>query len=118
MFYSLAPLCYPDSTRRKTTKSKLFEAAINDMHVVQGTLPDRRILHKYFIDLAASVRTVISNCEIIRDISHAILSSIPEQFDEIFIASDSYQQSSIKNSVRISRGYGERYVLKSPDMCW
>ena len=89
---------------------------MSDMNVVHETLPHQGVLQKYFLDLAASVRTFISNCETIRDVSRAILNSIPEQFKEIYIACDTYQLNSIKNSERKSRGQVERYVLKSPDM--
>jgi hypothetical protein len=94
----------------------MFEAAMSDMNVVHETLPHQGVLQKYFLDLAASVKTFISNCETIRDVNRAILNSIPEQFKEIYTACGTYQLNSIKNSERKYRGQVERYVLKSPDM--
>ena len=44
------PLCCADGAQRETAKSKLFEAAMSDMH-------NQAILQKYSLDLAASCDT-------------------------------------------------------------
>ena len=63
------PLSSADDIGCKTTKIKLFIAALNDMETVQGTLPDSRTTLHYYLDIAASVRTFIQSCEAIRGLS-------------------------------------------------
>ena len=71
--YPLTPvsmsLSCADGTRCKTTKSKLFCASLNDMEIVQVTLPDLTTLPHNYLDIAASVRTFIQYCEAIRGLS-------------------------------------------------
>ena len=77
--YPLTPVfiffSYADGTRCKTTKSKFFGTSLNDMEIVQGTLPvSRTILHDY-LDITASVRTFVQYCETIRALSKVRSSS-------------------------------------------
>ena len=51
-----------------------------------------------------------------RDIAWRILENIPQQCSTMFLACDSYKDSSIKNLERIGRGTSFKYLLKSPDM--
>ena len=71
--YPLAPFfahhSCADGTRCKTTKSKLFGAALNDMEIVQGSLPDSRTILCYYLDVVDSVRTFFQYCEAIRGLS-------------------------------------------------
>ena len=58
-----------DGTRCETTKSKLFGATLNDMEIVQGSLPDSRTILRYYLDVEDSVRTFFQYCEAIRGLS-------------------------------------------------
>ena len=119
--FPLAPVCLPlsncDGTIRKTVKSKLYQAAMSDLTIVNpDDLPPPSELYTYFLDLAASIRVHLKGCETIRQLAWKLLSSIPCQYKTVYIACDTYRTNSIKSGERKLRGSGKRYVLKSPDM--
>ena len=119
--FPLAPVCLPlskcDGTIRKTVKSKLYQAAMSDWTIVNpDDLPLPSKLYTYFLDLAASIRVHLKECEIIRQLAWKLLPSIPCQYKTVYIACDTYRTNSIKSGERKLRGSGKRYVLKSPDM--
>ena len=60
----------------------------------------------YLIDLAAYIRSIVKQCKTVRDIAINLMRSIP----------DTYEDNSIKQSERNSRGEGERIFLRNPDM--
>ena len=70
----------------------------------------------YLIDLAAFVRSIIAQCRTVRDIATKLIGSIPKNYDTVYIVCDTYKDDSIKSSERLSRGTGERNILKNPDM--
>ena len=76
--YPLSPVCAPlsnvDDNRRKTKKSDLF-SVLDNMEV--ETIVAHQKCKTYMIDLAAYVRSVITHCKTVRDISNRLLSSIP-----------------------------------------
>ena len=54
------PLSTPDGSMKKMVKSKLFTAAMNDLHVVtKDNLPVPDKLNTYFLDVAAAVRSIV-----------------------------------------------------------
>ena len=119
--YPLSPsppsLTFPDGSPRKSIKSKLFDAALSNITTVSSNeLPSKQILHVYFIDLIAMIRIIPKSNETIRSFTWKLLSTIPKQYDTIFLVCDSYKTNSIKAVERDSRGSGAKYALNKPDM--
>ena len=119
--FPLAPVSIPLSTAdgaiRKTVKSKLYEAAMKDLTIIEPEeLPPPAKLHTYLLDLAAAIRCLVGPMTTIRDMASKILSLIPPQYRTVFIIFDTYVENSIKGGERHARGVSERYVLTSPDM--
>eukprot|EP00112_Aurelia_sp_Birch-Aquarium-sp1_P017476 Seg4056.1 transcript_id=Seg4056.1/GoldUCD/mRNA.D3Y31 product="hypothetical protein" protein_id=Seg4056.1/GoldUCD/D3Y31 len=111
------PLCTPDGSMRKTLKSKLFTAAMNDLHVVtKDNLPGPDKLNTYFLDVAAAVRSIIGKPDTIRELAMRILDTVPSQWKTVYMACDTYEEDSIKGNERIARGTSNRYFLRSPEM--
>ena len=72
--YPLAPvsiaLSTPDGSIRKTVKSKLFDAAMSDLRVIDATqLPNASTLDTYFLDLVAVIRTISGSTGTIRELA-------------------------------------------------
>ena len=68
----------------------------------------------YFIDLIAMIRIIPKSNETIRSFTWKLLSTIPKQYDTIFLVCDSYKTNSIKAVERDSRGSGSKYALNKP----
>ena len=119
--FPLAPVAIPLSTAdgaiRKTVKSKLYQACMDDLTILRvEEFPSRELLKTYFLDLAAAIRSLVGNINTIRDMAMKILKTIPQQYSKIFIACDTYKEDSINRGERVARGSSERYLLNSPDM--
>ena len=57
------PLSCLDGAIRKKCKSKLYEAAIYDLSIVeQNKLPGKSVMNSYFLDLSACVRKMLKDC--------------------------------------------------------
>ena len=111
------PLSTPDGSIRKTVKSKLFDAAMSDLRVIDATqLPNASTLDTYFLDLVAVKRTISGSTGTIRELAWNILNTVPRQFSTVYLVCDTLDAGSIKSGERIARGTGKRYVLNSPDM--
>ena len=111
------PLSTPDGAIRKTAKSRLSDVALTDLAVLTpDEMPPPSQLTFYFLDLAASIRSLVGKVETIRDVAWKIISTIPAQFTMIFIVCDTHEDKSIKGGERQKRGVSERYVLSCPDM--
>ena len=72
--FPLAPVCLLlsncDGTIRKTVKSKLYQAAMLEWTIVNpDDLPLPSELYTYFLDLAASIRVHLKECETIRQLA-------------------------------------------------
>ena len=79
------PLITADGSRRKTVKSKLFDAAINDLDVLElNELPSDETFNTYFLDLAAAISSSVGKVEMIGDLACKLLSSIPNRYKIIF----------------------------------
>ena len=114
--YPLSPVppafCTADGGRRKTTKSDLL-AVLGDMAVDENDPIECKV---YMEDLAAFVRSSVSQCTTIRDMSTLLYKSKPSSCSRFYVMEDSYQNDGIKAGERKSRGQGVRYVLNNPDM--
>ena len=92
--FPLAPVAIPLSTAdgfpRKTVKSKLYEACMDDLTILNVCeLPGKEFLKTYFLDLAAAIRCLnMGNINTIRDIAMEILNVIPKQYTKILMACD------------------------------
>ena len=54
------PLRTPDGAIRKTVKSKLYDASMSDLSVVNfDALPPASTMRTYFVDLAAAIRSLV-----------------------------------------------------------
>ena len=107
----------PGGAPRKCVKSKLFDAALKDLGLIDiKQLLGKEILHTYFLDVIALMRVLPRNSETVREFAWRILKSMPQQYSIIFLVCDSYKDHSIKNKERLERGTGMKYVLKSPGM--
>ena len=110
-------LCVPGGIARKYVKSKLFDAALKDLGLIDiKQLPGKEILHTYFLDVIALMRVLPRNNKTVKEFAGRILKSITQQYSIIFLVCDSYKDHSIKNKERLERGTGMKYVLKSPGM--
>ena len=119
--FPLAPVSIPLSTAdgaiRKTSKSKLYDASMNDLKTLcKEDFPRKENLKTYFLDLAAAIRSLVGAFGTIREMAAKIVASVPRQYTTIYIVCDTYSRKSIKGGERQARGESERYVLASPDM--
>jgi hypothetical protein len=119
--FPLAPVAIALSTAdggiRKTVKSKLYQACMDDLTILSvDDLPRRELLKTYFMDLAAAIRSLVGHMNTIRDMAMEILKTIPKQYSKIFIVCDTYNEDSIKKGERVARGSSERYLINSPDV--
>ena len=111
------PLCTSDGKNRKTAKSKLYDAVMSDMQLLdQNSLPGIPSLETYFLDVVAAIRTITGKVATIRELAWKILQVVPQQFNYIYLVCDTYNDGSIKAGERSARGSGKGYILNSPDM--
>ena len=112
--YPLAPiplsLATSDGCRRKTVKSKLFDAALTSVSSEEG-LPGN--ISCYVMDLAASLRCIVKLPNTFEDLALKLLSELPNHCRNIYVACDTYADRSIKNSERQLRGDSEEFVIRS-----
>ena len=114
---SAAAVMRHDDVTIPRSKSKLYEASMTDLTIVNyDELPPASKMKTYLLDLAATIRTLTATGSTIREMANRIMASIPSQYTTIFIACDTYKDNSIKGGERQARGVSERYVLTSPDM--
>ena len=113
---SLALSC-SDGTIRKKCKSKLYEATMYDLSILeQNKLLSKSVMNTYFLDLPGCVRTMLKDCVTIWDLAWRIFNSINNQFETIYVVCNIYKVKSIKNAERKLHGPSQKYLLKSPDM--
>ncbi len=115
--YALAPvplaLATSDGYRRKTAKSKLLHTALESIMSDEES-PENASC--YIIDLAASLRSIVNMPDTFRELAQKILREIPRQYQQIYVACDSYAASSIKGSERDLRGNAEEFVIRNADI--
>ena len=119
--YPLAPVsipfCTPDGSNRKTTKSKLYDAAMDDEVTIidNDNLTGIPNLENYFLDVVAFIRIMTNTSGSNRELAWKV-NPIPVQYRKMYLVCDTYKEGSIKTSERRSRGSGKRYVIKSPNL--
>ena len=100
------PLATPDGGMRKTNKSKLYD--VLNMEQVSSTVINENEGHyHYILDLAAKLRTITSAPKTFEDLGMKILREIPNKYNSLYIACDTYQDDSIKQNERNSRTAGK-----------
>ena len=104
-------------SRRKTAKNKLFDAALSSITNGDREPSDVDTENKvYILDLAAAICSTVAIPDTFRDLSLQILSQLPKNYETIYVACDTYQEKSIKNSERSVRGVSDKMVIRSPEM--
>ena len=105
-------LCYPlapvplsiatcDGIRRKTAKSKSFDAALPSLIENDAQYSDGQYAHRiYILDIAAIIRSLVKVPNTFKDVALRLLSDIPIRYDIVYVACDTYKDRSIKNSER------------------
>ena len=99
--FPLAPVSIPLSTAdgaiRKTSKSKLYDASMNDLKTLcKEDFPRKENLKTYFLDLAAAIRSLVGAFGTIREMAAKIVASVPRKYTTIYIVCDTYSRKSIK----------------------
>ena len=121
-------LCYPlapvplsmatcDGIRRKTAKSKLFDAALPSLIENDAQYPDDQYAHRIYIpDIAAIIHSLVKIPNTFKDVALRLLSDIPMRYNIVYVACDTYKDQSIKNSERHLRGDGDKFVIRSANV--
>lgn len=121
-------LCYPlapvplsmatcDGIRRKTAKSKLFDAALRSLIENDAQFPDDQYAHRiYILDIAAIIRSMVKVPNTFKDVALRLLSDLPMRYNIVYVACDTYRDRSIKNSERDLRGDGDKFVIRSANV--
>ena len=111
-------LCTPGGSNRKTAKSKLYDAAMEDEVTIidSNNLTGIPNLENYFLDVVVFMRIMTNTSGSIRDLAWKVVNSIPVQYQKIYLLCDTYKEGSIKTDERRPRGSGKWYVIKSPNM--
>ena len=103
-------LCYPlapvplsmetcNGIRRKTAKSKLFDATLPSLIENDAQYPDDQYAHRiYILDIAAIIRSLVKVPNTFKDVALQLLSDIPMRYNIVYVACDTYKDQSIKNS--------------------
>ena len=76
----------------------------------------KHIQHIYVVDLAAAVCSIEKVPDTFRELSTLIFTRIPVAFRVVYVACDTYQESSIKNAERQSRGDANEFVIRNADI--
>jgi hypothetical protein len=121
-------LCYPlapvplsmaacDGIRRKTAKSKLFNAALTSLIENDAQLPEVQQSYRiYILDLAAIIRSMVKIPNTFKDLALQLFSDVPRQYNVVYVACDTYKIRSIKNSERSLRGDSDKFVIRSENV--
>ena len=113
----LSRMCTFLRQNRKTVKSKLYDAAMSELLIInENTLQNISNLQTYYLDPAAAIRTLTGTIGTIREVAWKILYMVLKQFKNIYLVCDTYKEGSIKTGERRARGTGRKYILKSQDM--
>ena len=102
------PLCTPDGSNRKTTKSKLYDAAMEDeVNIIDSNnLTGIPNLENYFLAGVAFIRIMTNTSGSIRDLAWKVVNSISVQYKKNYLVCDTYKEGSIKTGERRPRGSG------------
>ena len=97
--YPLAiPSCTPDGSNRKTVKSKLYDAAMEDEVTIIDSNNLTGILNQenYFLDVVAFIRIMTNTRGSTSDLAWKVVNSIPVQYKKMYLVCDTYKEGSIK----------------------
>ena len=106
-----------DGARRKTAKSKLFDATLSsiansDRKPRDVDTPDKVCI----LDRVVALRSTVAIPDTFKELSLDTLAQLPNYFETIYVACDTYQGNSIKNIKRGIRGESDRMVIRSSEM--
>ena len=116
--FPLGPVSQPLPTaankKRKTNKSKLYDVVEPEcQHSNDFTERTTRYL---IYDLAATLRSMMVTPNTFKELSIKFLNDIPQQYDTVYVACDTYSDASIKRDERKSRGVSDKFVIRSPNV--
>ena len=98
----------------RTFGKQMYNAATNDLQVISvQELPAAYELSAYFLDLTASIRTQLRDCNAIPQLAWKIVHPVPQQYNTVFIVCDTYLSKSIKGCKRKLCGDGKDIFSKS-----
>ena len=91
----MLPPC--DGIRRKTAKSKLFDAALPSLIENDAQYPPNdQCAHRiYILDITAIIRSLVKVPNTFKDVALRLLSDIPMQYNIVYVACDTYKDRSI-----------------------
>ena len=109
------PLAHGDAKKKKTNKSMMYDSAIRS---AQATISNRSGGKKvYILDLAAVLQSTTKVPNTVEDLAMQILMQIlrqvPQTYDIVYIACNTYRDESIKSEERKGRGESDRLLMKS-----
>ena len=85
------------SSRRKTNKSLLYDVAFNSSQITTTISEGKSV---YILDLAAQIRSIVIIPKTFEELALKIYKDIPQEYDVIYIACDTYSNVSIKSLER------------------
>ena len=110
-------LANPDGARRTTAKSKLQGIILDHCSNPVGhpieTLPDKRNVSAFLIDMMAVIRTLTEIPENYEDLTWKFMKALPRNYCRVDIVADMYQEMSIKSAERKKRGCSEKIIIQS-----
>ena len=110
-------LANPDGARRTTAKSKLqgiiLDHCSNPVGHPKETLPDKRNVSAFLIDMMAVIRTLTEIPENYEDLTWKFMKALPRNYCRVDIVADTYQEMSIKSAERNKRGCSEKIIIQS-----
>jgi hypothetical protein len=107
-----------DGIRRKTAKSKLFNAVLTSLIENDAQLPEVQQSYSiYILDLTAINRYMVKTPNTFKDLGLLLFSDVPRQYNVVYVACDMYKIRSIKNSERHLRCDSDKFVIRSENVC-
>ena len=103
-------IAHADGSRRKTNKSLLYDVAFNSSQITTTISEGKSV---YILDLAAQIRSIVSIPETFEELALKIYKDIPQEYDVIYIACDTYRNVSIKSPERQLRGDSNKFLIRS-----
>ena len=86
------PIAHADGSRRKTNKSLLYDVGFNSSQITTTIIEGKSV---YILDLAAQIRSIVSIPITFEELALKIYKYIPQEYDVIYIACDTYRNVSI-----------------------
>ena len=110
-------LANPDGARRTTPKSQLqgiiLDHCSNPVCHPKETLPEKRNVSAFLIDMMAVIRTLTEIPENYEDLTWKFMKALPRNYYRVDIVADTYKEMFIKLAERNKRGCSEKIIIQS-----